>query len=268
MQPHSGSQANMAAYFAVLRPGDVILGPGLSHGGHMSAGDPMNYSGQLYSVVPYGVRRDTERIDFDEVRDLARRHRPKLIIAGGSAFPRSIDYRPFGEIARDVEARLLADIAHPAGLIAAGLHPFPVGHADFITATSHETLRGPRGGLIICRSLDARLVDRSVMPCVQGGPHMHSIAAKAAAFYEALTPGWIAYQQRVLDNARILAGELQTRGYRLVTDGTDTHLILVDLTDRGVSGYHRQQEPLVVPVGHRAELLQNPYDHGHGCYSS
>jgi glycine hydroxymethyltransferase len=240
VQPHSGSQANMAVCFAALRPGDVILGPGLAHGGHMTAGDPVNYSGQLYSIVHYGVRRDTERIDFDEVGDLARRHRPKLIIAGGSAFPRAIDYRLFGDIARDVGARLLADIAHPAGLIAAGLHSSPVGVADFVTATTHETLRGPRGGLILCRTSDANLVDKTVMPGVQGGPHMHAIAAKAAAFFEASMPAWITYQRQVLDNASVLAEALRSKGYRLVTGGTDTHQILVDLFDRDMSGRHAQ----------------------------
>jgi glycine hydroxymethyltransferase len=241
VQPHSGSQANMAVLFVALRPGDVILGPGLSHGGHLTAGDPVNYSGRLYSVIHYGVRRDTERVDFDEVRDLARRHRPKLIIAGGSAFPRAIDYRPFREIGRDVEARLLADIAHPAGLIAAGLHPSPVGLVDFVTTTTHETLRGPSGGVVICQTTDADVIDRTVMPGIQGGPHMHAIAAKAAAFLEASTPEWVAYQRRVLNNARTLADELQSRGYRLVTGGTDTHMLLVDLSDRSMSGRHAQE---------------------------
>jgi len=241
VQPHSGAQANMAVYFAVLQPGDTILGPNLTHGGHLTAGSPVNYSGKLYRVVPYGVRRDTERIDLDEVRDLARRHRPKLIIAGGSAFPRAIDFAPFAEIAREVDALLMADIAHPAGLVAAGLHPSPVGLADFVTTTTHKTLRGPRGGMILCRARDAALIDRVVMPGVQGGPLMHVIAAKAVAFKEALTPEWRAYQAQIVRNARALADALLARGYRLVSGGTDTHLILVDLTPRGLTGKEAQE---------------------------
>ena len=186
VQPHSGAQANMAVYFALLKPGDVVLGPNLSHGGHLTAGSPVNYSGKFYSIVAYGVRRDTERVDLDEVRSLARRHRPRLIIAGGSAFPRAIDFAPFGEIAREVDAALMADIAHPAGLVAAGLHPSPVGIADFVTTTTHKTLRGPRGGLVMCQASHAAALDRTVMPGVQGGPLMHVIAGKAVALREAL----------------------------------------------------------------------------------
>ena len=189
VQPHSGAQANMAVYFTLLKPGDVVLGPNLSHGGHLTAGSPVNYSGKFFSIVAYGVRRDTERIDLDQVRDLARQHRPKLIIAGGSAFPRAIDFAPFGEIAREVGATLMADIAHPAGLVAAGLHPSPIGIADFVTTTTHKTLRGPRGGMVMCRTAHAAALDKTVMPGVQGGPLMHVIAAKAVAFKEALTPG-------------------------------------------------------------------------------
>ncbi|MGH2393394.1 MAG: serine hydroxymethyltransferase, partial [Candidatus Limnocylindria bacterium] len=195
VQPHSGAQANMAVYLAVLKPGETVLGPNLAHGGHLTAGSPVNYSGKLYNIVPYGVRQDTERIDLDQLRDLARQHRPRMIIAGGSAFPRAIDFAPFGEIAREVGAILMADIAHPAGLIAAGLHPSPIGHADFVTTTTHKTLRGPRGGMILCRAKDAATLDKIVMPGVQGGPLMHVIAAKAVAFREALTPEWRAYQQ-------------------------------------------------------------------------
>jgi glycine hydroxymethyltransferase len=241
VQPHSGAQANMAVYFLCLKPGDTVLGPDLTHGGHLTAGSPVNYSGKLYRVIPYGVRRDTERIDLDQVRDLARQHRPKLIIAGGSAFPRAIDFAPFAEIAREVGAVLMADIAHPAGLVAAGLHPSPVGLADFVTTTTHKTLRGPRGGMIMCRAQDAAALDRVVMPGVQGGPLMHVIAAKAVAFKEALSPEWRAYQHQVVRNARALAEALLARGYRLVSGGTDTHLILVDLTDRKLTGKEAQE---------------------------
>jgi len=227
VQPHSGAQANMAVFFTLLKPGDTVLGPNLSHGGHLTAGSPVNYSGKFYSIVAYGVRRDTELIDLDQVRDLARRHRPKLIIAGGSAFPRAIDFKPFGEIAGEVGAALMADIAHPAGLVAAGLHPSPVGVADFVTTTTHKTLRGP--------------LDKTVMPGVQGGPLMHIIAAKAVAFREAQLPEWRAYQQQVVRNATALASALLARGYRLVSGGTDTHLLLVDLTPTGLTGKDAQE---------------------------
>ncbi len=241
VQPHSGAQANMAVYFTLLKPGDVVLGPNLSHGGHLTAGSPVNYSGKFYSIVAYGVRRDTERIDLDEVRDLARTHRPRLIIAGGSAFPRAIDFAPFGEIAREVGAALMADIAHPAGLVAAGLHPSPVGIADFVTTTTHKTLRGPRGGLVMCRASHAAGLDRTVMPGVQGGPLMHVIAGKAVALREALTPEWKAYQRQIVANARALAEALLACGFRLVSGGTDTHLLLVDLTNRSVTGKDAQE---------------------------
>jgi glycine hydroxymethyltransferase len=201
----------------------------------------VNFSGKLYRIVPYGVHPDTERIDLDQVRDLARRHRPKLIIAGGSAFPRAIDFRPFADIAREIGARLMADIAHPAGLVAAGLHPSPIGLADFVTTTTHKTLRGPRGGMVMCRAEHARDLDRTVMPGVQGGPLMHVIAAKAVAFREALTPEWREYQRRILANAAALAAALLARGYRLVSGGTDTHLVLVDLGDRDVTGKQAQE---------------------------
>jgi len=241
VQPHSGAQANMAVYFTLLKPGDTVLGPNLAHGGHLTAGSPMNYSGKFYSIVPYGVRKDTERIDMDQVRDLARQHRPKLIIAGGSAFPRAIDFAPFGEIAREVGAALMADIAHPAGLVAAGLHPSPVGIADFVTTTTHKTLRGPRGGMVLCRGAHAQALDRTVMPGVQGGPLMHVIAGKAVAFREALTPAWRAYQQQIVKNAKALAEALMARGLRLVSGGTDTHLMLLDLSPRGVTGKDAQE---------------------------
>jgi glycine hydroxymethyltransferase len=241
VQPHSGAQANMAVYFTVLKPGDVVLGPNLSHGGHLTAGSPVNYSGKFYSIVAYGVRRDTELIDLDEVRDLAKKHRPKLVIAGGSAFPRAIDFKPFAEIAHEVGAPLMADIAHPAGLVAAGLHPSPVGVADWVTSTTHKTLRGPRGGMVLCGSEHAAALDKTVMPGVQGGPLMHVIAGKAVAFKEALTPEWRAYQQQIMRNAKALAAALLAKGYRLVTGGTDTHLMLLDLSMRGLTGKDAQE---------------------------
>ncbi len=241
VQPHSGSQANMAVYFTLLKAGDTVLAPNLAHGGHLTAGSPMNFSGKLYTIVPYGVRKDTERIDLDQVRDLAREHRPKLIIAGGSAFPRAIDFAPFREIADEVGAALMADIAHPAGLVAAGLHPSPIPHADFVTTTTHKTLRGPRGGMVMCRTAYAKDLDRSVLPGIQGGPLMHVIAAKAVAFREAQTPEWRAYQRQIIANARALAEALMSRGYRLVSGGTDTHLMLVDLTPKGITGKDAQE---------------------------
>jgi glycine hydroxymethyltransferase len=240
VQPHSGAQANMAVYFTLLKPGATVLGPNLSHGGHLTAGSPVNYSGKFYSIVAYGVRQDTERIDLDQVRDLAKQHRPQLIIAGGSAFPRAIDFRPFAEIARDVGAALMADIAHPAGLVAAGLHPSPVGVADFVTSTTHKTLRGPRGGLVMCGGAHAQALDKTVMPGVQGGPLMHIIAAKAVAFREALQPEFKAYQQQIVTNAAALATGLMNRGFRLVSGGTDTHLVLVDLSNRDITGKDAQ----------------------------
>jgi len=241
VQPHSGSQANMAVYFTLLKPGDTVLAPSLAHGGHLTAGSPMNFSGRLYNIVPYGVRRDTELIDLEEVRDLARQHRPKLVIAGGSAFPRAIDFKPFREIADQVDAALMADIAHPAGLVAAGLHPSPMPYADFVTTTTHKTLRGPRGGMVMCRSAHAKNLDRSVLPGIQGGPLMHVIAAKAVAFREAQSSEWRDYQGQIVRNARALGDALMSRGYRLVSGGTDTHLILVDLTAKGITGKDAQE---------------------------
>jgi glycine hydroxymethyltransferase len=241
VQPHSGSQANMAVYFTLLKPGDIVLGPNLAHGGHLTAGSPMNFSGRFYTIVPYGVTKDTERIDLDQVRDLAKEHRPKLIIAGGSAFPRAIDFKPFRDIADEVGAALMADIAHPAGLVAAGLHPSPVPYADFVTTTTHKTLRGPRGGMVMCRSAYAKALDRTVLPGIQGGPLMHVIAAKAVAFREAQTPAWRAYQAQIIKNAKALAEAMLARGYRLVSGGTDTHLLLVDLTPKGITGKDAQE---------------------------
>ncbi len=241
VQPHSGTQANMAVYMTMLKPGDTVLGPNLAHGGHLTAGSPMNFSGKLYQIVAYGVRRETELIDLDQVQDLARQHRPKLIIAGGSAFPRAIDFKPFREIADEVGAALMADIAHPAGLVAAGLHPSPVPHADFVTTTTHKTLRGPRGGMVMCRERYAKDLDRTVLPGIQGGPLMHVIAAKAVAFREAQTAEWREYQGQIVRNARALAEALLAKGYRLVSGGTDTHLILVDLTPKGITGKDAQE---------------------------
>jgi glycine hydroxymethyltransferase len=241
VQPHSGSQANMAVYFTLLKPGDTVLAPSLAHGGHLTAGSPMNFSGKLYHIVPYGVRRDTELIDLDQVRDLAREHRPRLIITGGSAFPRAIDFKPFREIADEVGAALMADIAHPAGLVAAGLHPTPIPYAEFVTTTTHKTLRGPRGGMVMCRAAYAKDLDRTVLPGIQGGPLMHVVAAKAVAFREAQTPEWRVYQGQIVRNARALADALIGKGHRLVSGGTDTHLILVDLTRKAITGKDAQE---------------------------
>jgi glycine hydroxymethyltransferase len=241
VQPHSGSQANMAVYMTLLQPGDTVLGPNLAHGGHLTAGHPLNFSGKLYRIVAYGVTRDTERIDLDQVRDLARQHRPKLIIAGGSAFPRAIDFQPFRQVADEVGAALMADIAHPAGLVAAGLHPSPIPYADFVTTTTHKTLRGPRGGMVMCRQEHAAALDKVVLPGIQGGPLMHVIAAKAVAFREAQSPEWRAYQGQIVRNARALAEALMGRGYRLVSGGTDTHLMLMDLTPKSITGKEAQE---------------------------
>jgi glycine hydroxymethyltransferase len=241
VQPHSGSQANMAAYFTVLTPGDTIVAPNLAHGGHLTMGNAINFSGKLYRIVPYGVRREDERIDMDQVRTLCREHRPKLLVTGGSAFPRAIDFKAFREIADEVGCLMMADIAHPAGLVAAGLHPTPIPYADFVTSTTHKTLRGPRGGMVMCRAASAQALDKVVMPGMQGGPLMHVIAAKAVAFREALTPDWRAYQRQIVANAKALADSLIRRGYRLVSGGTDTHLMLIDLTATGLTGKEAQE---------------------------
>jgi glycine hydroxymethyltransferase len=236
VQPHSGAQANMAAFFALLEPGDTLLGMNLSEGGHLTHGSPVNFSGRLYNVVPYGVREDDHRIDYDRLRSLALEHRPKLIIAGASAYPRVIDFEVFGEIAREAGARLLVDMAHIAGLIAAGLHPNPVPHADIVTSTTHKTLRGPRGGLILATEEHAKAIDKQIFPGIQGGPLMHVIAAKAVAFGEALLPEFKDYAARVIANARALGEGLAERGFTLVSGGTDNHLLLVDLRSKGVTG--------------------------------
>jgi len=236
VQPHSGSQANMAVYFAVLEPGDVIMGMNLSHGGHLTHGSPVNFSGLLYDILPYGVDRETETIDYDALLKQAREVRPKMIVAGASAYPRALDFARFRAICDEVEAYLTVDMAHIAGLVAAGLHPTPVPHADFVTSTTHKTLRGPRGGLILTTSELAKKVDKAIFPGIQGGPLMHIIAAKAVAFQEALQPGFRSYQERIIANAGALASALVERGLRLVSGGTDNHLMLVDLTGMDITG--------------------------------
>lgn len=236
VQPHSGAQANMAVYFAVLNPGDTILGMNLSHGGHLTHGSPVNFSGKLYNIVSYGVDPETETINYDEVLKLAKEHRPKLILAGASAYPRVIDFKKFREIADEVGAYLMVDMAHIAGLVAAGLHPSPVEYADFVTTTTHKTLRGPRGGLILCKEKYAKLIDKTIFPGIQGGPLEHVIAAKAVALKEAMTEEFKNYQVQILKNAKALSTRLIERGFRLVSGGTDNHLMLVDLRNKGITG--------------------------------
>ena len=238
VQPHSGAQANMAVYMAAIQYGDQILGMNLSHGGHLTHGHPMNFSGISYKVADYGVSPDTEQIDYDQLQRIAEEHKPKLIVCGASAYPRTINFERIGEIARGIGARVFADIAHIAGPIAAGLHPSPVPHADYVTTTTHKTLRGPRGGLILCKEEHAAEVNRKLFPGVQGGPLVHFIAAKAVAFGEALRSDFKEYQQRVLKNAKALAAELQEQGLRIVSGGTDNHLMLVDvfMGGKGITG--------------------------------
>jgi glycine hydroxymethyltransferase len=236
VQPHSGAQANMSVLLTLLKPGDTILGMNLAHGGHLTHGHPLNFSGKYFTIVPYGVRRDDERLDYDEVDRLAEEHRPSLIIAGASAYTRTIDFARFGETARRVGAALMVDMAHIAGLIAGGAHPSPVPHADFVTTTTHKTLRGPRAGLVLCRERYAKDLDRAVFPGVQGGPLMHVIAAKAVCFKEAAEPSFAAYQRQVAANAKRLAAGLAATGFRLVSGGTDNHLVLVDVASRGLTG--------------------------------
>ncbi len=236
VQPHSGTQANMAVYFAVLKPGDTIMGMDLAHGGHLSHGSRVNFSGIFYNVVSYGVGRETGTIDYDEVRKLAVERRPKIIVIGASAYARTLDFKAFQAIAKEVGAYTLADIAHIAGLVAAGVHPSPFPHCDFVTTTTHKTLRGPRGGMIMCKAEYAKLIDKSIFPGIQGGPLMHAIAAKAVAFKEALTPEFKSYQEQVAKNAGRLADGLVKRGYNLVSGGTDNHLMLADLRNKGITG--------------------------------
>ncbi len=241
VQPHSGTQANMAVYFSVMKPGDTYLGMDLAHGGHLSMGHPKNFSGKIYHVIPYSVRHGDHRIDYDQVRDLARKHNPKMIIAGASAYPRMIDYSIFADISREVGAVLMADIAHIAGLIVADLHPSPIPYADFVTTTTHKTLRGPRGGMVMCRKHYAAALDSCIFPGMQGGPLMHVIAAKAVSFAEAATEEFRDYQKRLVLNAKCLAESLLEEGFTLISGGTDNHLILIDLTDKGINGAEAQE---------------------------
>ncbi|WP_420264957.1 serine hydroxymethyltransferase [Candidatus Magnetominusculus dajiuhuensis] len=258
VQAHSGSQANMAVFFAALRPGDKILGMDLRHGGHLTHGAAVNFSGMIYENVFYGVDKETGYIDYEAAREQALRHRPKMIVAGASAYSRIIDFERFSTIAAEVDAMLLVDIAHIAGLVAAGLHPSPVPYADFVTSSTHKTLRGPRGGMIMCRGKYAKSVDKAVFPGVQGGPLVHVIAAKAVAFKEVLTDGFKEYQGRIIKNAHRLSEELKGRGYKIISGGTDTHLMLVDLRSKGVTGVEAEQ------ALDRADITVNknsiPYD--------
>ena len=236
VQPHSGAQANMAAYFALIRPGDTVLGMNLAHGGHLTHGHPLNFSGQLYAIVPYGVRRDDERLDYDSLEQLAREHRPRMIMVGASAYPRVIDFARIAAVAVEVGATVVTDMAHIAGLVAAGLHPSPVPDSDVVTTTTHKTLRGPRGGLILCRDEHRRAINRALFPGVQGGPLMHVIAAKAVCLREAAEPAFVEYQRQVVRNAARLAEALAAQRFRIVSGGTDNHLLLVDVFSRGLTG--------------------------------
>lgn len=236
VQPHSGSNANFGVYFAVLKPGDKVLGMNLTHGGHLTHGSPVNMSGAFFDFVAYGVDKDTEVLDYEAIRQLALKEKPKLIVAGTSAYPRIIDFKKFKEIADEVGAYLMVDMAHIAGLVAAGLHPSPVPYADFVTTTTHKTLRGPRGGVILCKKEHAKKIDKAIFPGIQGGPLMHVIAAKAVSFKEALQPEFKEYQAQVVKNAKVLGEELVKRGYKLVSNGTDNHLMLIDLRNKGLTG--------------------------------
>src|SRR6187401_525381 len=236
VQPHSGAQANMSVYLTLLKPGDTVLGMNLAHGGHLTHGHPLNFSGKLYTIVPYGVRKDDERIDYDEFEKLADQHKPKMIIVGASAYSRVIDFARMGAVAKRVGAPLMVDMAHIAGLVAGGVHPSPVPHAEFVTTTTHKTLRGPRGGMVLCRESYAKDLDRTVFPGVQGGPLMHIIAAKAVCFKEAATPEFAAYQKQIVKNAARLAAALKTEGFRIVTGGTDNHSVLVDVFSKNITG--------------------------------
>lgn len=258
IQPHSGSQANMAVYFSFLKPGDTILGMNLAHGGHLSHGAPVNFTGMLYKIVSYGVNKDTGYIEMDEVRRLALQHKPKMIVVGASAYSRIIDFKTFSEISKEVGAYLLADIAHIAGLIAAGQHPSPIPHADFVTSTTHKTLRGPRGGMIMCRAEHAKAVDKMIFPGIQGGPLVHVIAAKAVALKEALTPEFKDYQKKVVSNAKRLAEGLVKRGFKIISGGTDNHLMLVDLSNMNVTG--KEAEDALDKAGITVNKNSIPYD--------
>ncbi len=258
VQPHCGSQANMAVYLSFFKPGDVIMGMDLSHGGHLTHGSSASFSGTMFKAVSYGLNEETQRIDYDQIRKLAEKYRPRVIVAGASAYPRTIDFDRFREIARENNAYLMADMAHIAGLVAANIHPSPVGHADFITTTTHKTLRGPRGGMILCGKQYAERLDKAVFPGIQGGPLMHVIAAKAVAFGEALKPEFAEYQRQLVVNAKILAEALLNLGFDLVTGGTDNHLILIDLTKKGITG--RDAEKALGKAGIVANKNTVPFD--------
>lgn len=258
VQPHAGAQANMAVYFAILSPGDTVLGMSLAHGGHLTHGSPVNFSGKLFNFVHYGVERKTERIDYDALETLAREHRPKLVVAGASAYPREIDFQRVRAICDAVGAYFMVDMAHIAGLVAAGLHPSPVPHAHFVTTTTHKTLRGPRGGMILCTGEFAKTIDKTIFPGTQGGPLMHVIAAKAVALKEAQTQEFVEYQRRVVNNAAALAKALMDRGLRLVSGGTDNHLMLVDVRGLGLNG--RQAEEILDSVGITTNKNAIPFD--------
>ncbi|WP_369700386.1 serine hydroxymethyltransferase [Clostridium estertheticum] len=247
VQPHSGSQANMAVYFSVLKPGDTVLGMNLSHGGHLTHGSPVNFSGILYNFVPYGVDLETETIDYEKVRALAKKHNPKMIVVGASAYPRTINFKLFREICDEVNAYMFVDMAHIAGLVATGAHESPVPYADFVTTTTHKTLRGPRGGVILCKEKYAKQIDKSIFPGMQGGPLMHTIAAKAVCFGEALKPEFKVYIDQVVKNAKLLGKELQKYGFKLVSGGTDNHLLLIELTNKNITG--KEAEKLLDIVG-------------------
>jgi glycine hydroxymethyltransferase len=258
VQPHSGSQANQAVYHTVLQPGDTVLGMDLSHGGHLTHGHPLNLSGKLYRFFAYGVRREDERLDYDRLAELAAEHRPKLIVCGASAYPRLLDFERIGAIAREVGARVMADIAHVAGLVVAGLHPSPVPHCDFVTTTTHKTLRGPRGGLVLCRKEFAKELDKTVFPGIQGGPFMHLIAAKAVAFGEALRPEYRAYARQVVQNAQVLAAAMAEKGFRIVSGGTDNHLFLLDVFSREITG--KEGEKALEKAGITVNKNTIPFD--------
>ncbi len=258
VQPHSGSQANMAVYFAMLQPGDTVLGMNLSHGGHLTHGSPVNISGIYFNFVEYGVDKETETIDYDKLRELAHKTKPKMIVGGASAYPREIDFKKIAEIAEEVEALVMIDMAHIAGLVAAGLHSNPVPYAHFVTSTTHKTLRGPRGGLILCKQEFAQKIDKAIFPGIQGGPLMHVIAAKAVAFGEALQPEFKKYQQQIILNAKALAKSLQSRGFRLVSGGTDNHLVLLDVRSKALTG--KVAEKILDDVGITVNKNTIPYD--------
>lgn len=258
VQSHSGTQANVAAYLAFLNHGDTVMGMNLAHGGHLSHGSAVSFSGQWYRFIHYGVNKETERLDYEEIERLAKEHRPKLIVAGASAYPRIIDFERFHYMAEEVGAQLLVDMAHLAGLVAAGLHPSPVPWAEVITSTTHKTLRGPRGGFILSKQEFARRLDAAVFPGMQGGPLMHVIAAKAVAFYEAMQPDFISYQQKVVENAKVLASELEKLGFRLVAGGTDNHIVLIDLRGTGITG--KLAEEVLDSVGISTNRNSIPFD--------